>query len=388
MISLICRRGFQVSLIACLLLFSVLLGWGQAQTSAPKSTDKLAAAAPQKPSATQQPPAAGKQQAAPPQQPAANPQEPAVKIVVPVERVQVPFVVIDSKNRYVSDLTKEDFTVYENGKKVPIDYFSSVTTLPLRAGLLIDTSNSVRLQWGPMQEAAIDFASTLLPDRTRHKAFLMTFDTTRDIVKDFTSDPNDLAEAIRKLKPGGGTSLFDAIYQACQDKLMKENEPGGVRRVLLLITDGEDDASKHSIEQTIDIARRGEVSLYAISTVGYNQVSPGDRILERLTEETGGYTVYPWKRPPSADYGTGYRSQHQIGEQNSIYEVGTGQYAGEMAKNLAMSLAQIHKELTSQYVIGYAPPNPGKDGKFREVKVVPRDHDYQVRARKGYYPTR
>lgn len=361
-------RGTRIGLAVSLALFSALLTGGQAQSPASAK----------RPAAQQQPPAqAGSQQQA-------EPETPAIKITV--QRVNVSFVVVNSKNRYVTDLGKGDFTVFEDGKKVPIDFFVPMKTLPLRAGLLMDTSNSIRLQWGPMQEAAIDFVHTLLDEHTRHKAFLMTFDSTRELVKDFTSDPNDLADALRKLKPGGGTSLFDAIYHACADKLAHESQPSDVRRVLLVISDGEDDASKYSIQQTIDVARRAEVSIYAISTVSYNQASPGDSVLRRITEQTGGYVVYPWKKPPSAEYGTGYTSNKQIGNQNAIYEVGTGQYAGELARNLATSLAQIHKELTSQYVIGYRPPNPVSNGKFREVKVEPRNHDYHVRARKGYVP--
>jgi Ca-activated chloride channel family protein len=312
------------------------------------------------------------------------PSLPPSSIRVTVERVNVPFTVTDSKDRFVTDLARKDFTVYENGKKVPIDFFTSVTQVPLRAGLLMDTSNSVRLQFKAEQEAAIDFVHNLLEDRTKHKIFLMTFDSTKDIVKDFTSDPNDLTEAIRKMKVGGGTALFDAIYQACQDRLIKENQPGGVRRVLLLITDGEDDASKHSIEQVIDMARRAEVTMYAISTVGYGTTSPGDKVLERLTEETGGTIVFPWKKPPSAEYATGYLSRTQIGDQNAVYEVGLGKYAGEAATNLAMALAQINKELQMQYTIGYKPPGP-PDGRFHEIKVVSNQRGVRIRARKGYY---
>jgi Ca-activated chloride channel family protein len=319
-------------------------------------------------------------------QPPAQPQAPPSSIRISVDRVNVAVTVTDSKDRFVADLTKNDFTVYEDGKKVPIDFFTSVTQVPLRVGMLLDTSNSVRLQFKAEQEAAIDFIHTLLEDKTRHKAFLMTFDTTKDIVKDFTSDPNDLSEAVRKLKVGGGTALFDAIYQACQDKLAKEEQPGGVRRILLLITDGEDDASKHSIEQVIDMARRAEVTMYAISTVSYGSTSPGDKVLERLAEATGGIVVFPWKKPPSAEFATGYLSRTQIGDQNAVYEVGMGKYAGEMAANLALALAQINKELQMQYTIGYRPPNAANDGRFREIKVVARQKGVKIRARKGYYP--
>jgi len=318
----------------------------------------------------------------PPGQP---PSPPQATIRVPVVRVNVPFTVTDSKDRFVSDLEKKNFTVYEDGKKVQIDFFTPVTQLPLRVGLLLDTSNSVRLQFKGEQEAAIDFVHNLLESRTKHKIFLMTFDTTKDIVKDFTDDPNDLSEAVRKLKVGGGTTLFDAIHQACQEKLITQQEPGGVRRVLLLITDGEDDASKRSIEQVIDMVRRAEVTIYSISTVGYGATSPGDKILERLSEETGGAVVFPWKKPPSAEYATGYLSRTQIGDQNAVYEVGMGKYAGEAAANLALALAQINKELQMQYTIGYRPPNPSADGKFREIRVVVNQRGLKIRARKGYY---
>ncbi len=330
-----------------------------------------------------QAPPAGSQAAPSQQAPAAGQQPPDIR--VRVERVHVPFIVTDDKDRFVTNLVQSDFSVYENGKKVPIDFFTPVTQLPVRAGLLLDTSNSVRLMFKAEQEAAIDFVHALLGEKTKHKMFLMTFDTTKDLVRDFTSDPNDLADAVRKLKVGGGTALFDAIYQSCRDKLLREVEPDGVRRVLVLITDGEDDASRYSIEQVVDMARRAEVTIYAISTVSYGSTSPGDKVLEHLTEETGGAVVYPWKKPPSADYATGYLSRTQIGNQNAVYEAGTGKYAGEAAANLALALARINKELDLQYTIGYRPPNPAADGSFREIKVDSHLKDVKIRAKKGYF---
>lgn len=312
-----------------------------------------------------------------------GPSDPNIRVTV--ERVQVPFTVVDDKDRFVTDLTQKDFVVYEDGQRVPIDFFTSVTRLPLRVGLLLDTSNSVRLQFKGEQEAAIDFVHNLLGERTRHKLFLMTFDTGKDVLKEFTDDPNELSEAVRKLKVGGGTALYDAIHFACREKLMKQTHPGGLRRVLMLISDGEDSASRYTLEQVVDIARRGEVSIYSISTNVYGSSSPGDGILQKLAEETGGMVVYPWKKPPSAEFGTGYLSRTQIGDQNAVYEVGTGKYAGEAAANLALALLQIKKELESQYNIGYRPPNRIADGKFREIKVVVQEKGLKVRARKGYY---
>lgn len=320
---------------------------------------------------------------APAQQPPADPET----IKVRVERVHHSFVVTDDKERIVTDLKPTDFEVYEDGKKVNVDFFTGVTLPPLRVGLLLDTSNSVRLMFKGEQEASIDFVHNLLGERTRHAAFLMTFDSTKDIVKEFTSDPNELADAIRKLKVGGGTALFDAVHQACRDKLLPLHSPNGLRRVLVLVTDGEDDASRYSIEQVINMAQRAQVSIYAISMNSYGVSSPGDKILERLTQETGGTVVYPWRKPPSAEFATGYLSRTQIGDQNAVYEVGTGKYAGEAAANLALALLRIQKELELQYTVGYPPPNPSADGTFREVKVVARRNGVNVRARKGYFAT-
>ena len=345
------------------------VAWGQAAEPRP-TAEKAQAPAAQAPA----PPAPANQAA-----------EESPDFAARVERVHVPFTVTDGYDRYVTDLTRDHFTVYENGKQVEIDFFTPMSSLPLRVGLLLDTSNSIRLMFKAEQEAAIDFVHELLEYQTKHRAFLMTFDTGKDVIKDFTSDPNELADGVRKLRVGGGTALFDAIYEACEKKLMKVDQPDGVRRVLLLITDGEDVASRYSIEQTIDIAQRAQVSIYSISTISYGDTSPGDKVLQQLAEETGGRVVAPWKKPPSAEFGTGYLSRTQIGNQNAVYEAGTGKYAGEIAANLAMALKQIHVELNRQYTIGYKPPNPMADGRFREIRVEPRIGGLKVRARKGYY---
>ncbi len=328
--------------------------------------------------------ALGWAQQAPQPPPSQAPSEPDA-IRIRVERVHVPFVATDSKNRFITDLKPTDFEVYEDGKKVNADFFTGVAQPPLRVGLLMDTSNSVRLMFKGEQEAAIDFVHNLLGEQTKHAAFLMTFDSTKDVVKEFSSDPNDLADAIRKMKVGGGTALYDAIHHACRDKLLPIHAPDGLRRVLVLLTDGEDDASRYSIEQVINMAQRAQVSIYAISMNSYGASSPGDNILERLAEETGGAVVYPWKKPPSAEFATGYLSRTQIGDQNAVYEVGTGKYAGEAAANLALALLRIKRELELQYTIGYRPPNPVADGKFREIKVVARRDGVNVRARRGYF---
>lgn len=331
--------------------------------------------------------AAGPAQTPPPKpEPARTPEksdDTQFRITVPL--VNVPFTVLDQKDRLVVDLRREDFEVFEDGQKVPIRFFTSITKVPLRIGLLMDTSNSVRLHFKAQQTAAIDFIHSITESNPKNRLFLMTFDFTRDLLHDFTYDADALSTLVRKLKPGGGTALYDAIFYACQEKLRYESEEGGVRRVLLIITDGEDDASRHSLDQALDVARRANVSIYAVGTIAYGSTSPGEKVLERLVEETGGRVVYPWKKPPSAEFGTGYLSRTQIDGQNAVYQAGTGKYAGEQAAQLAESLGLVQRELESQYHLAYVPPNVVADGRFREIKVETVHKGLRIRARKGYF---
>ena len=309
--------------------------------------------------------------------PAQNPPQPPPKtepkaeqtIRVDVPLVNVPFSVLDQKDRLVTDLKQSDFKVYEDGKRVPIRFFSPITRVPLRIGLLLDTSNSVRLYFKAQQNAAIDFVHTILESNPKNRILLMTFDFTKDILSEFTNDADHLSTLIRKLKPGGGTSLYDAVYMASKDKLQYEAETGGLRRVLVIATDGEDDASKHSLPEAVAMARRAGVTIYAIATISWGYNSPGEKVLDRLAEETGGRVVYPWKKPPSAEYATGYISRTQIDGQNAVYEAGTGKYSSEQADQLADAIGLIQRELQTQYSLAYSPPNPVADGKYREIRV-------------------
>jgi hypothetical protein len=300
--------------------------------------------------------------------------------------VNVPFSVLDAKDKLVVDLKREDFRVFEDGKEMEIAFFSPITTIPLRIGMLMDTSNSVRLYFKAQQTAAIDFVHEILGPKRNNKIFLMTFDFTKDFLTDFTDDPDRIASLVRKLKPGGGTALFDAIYKACEEKLKHQAEVGGLRRVLVLLTDGEDDASKHSMEQTIQAAQRAGVSIYAIATISFGYNSPGEPILEELASKTGGRVVYPWKKPPSAEYATGYLSRTQIDGQNAVYQEGSGKYSSEQAETLAQALGLIQRELQQQYSLAYVAPNPAVDGKFRAIRVEIAHKGLRVRARPGYYP--
>lgn len=313
-----------------------------------------------------------------------QPDVPTIRVDVPL--VNVPFSVLDQKDRLVTDLKKEDFTVYEDGKKVDVRFFSPITRVPLRIGLLLDTSNSVRLYFKAQQNAAIDFVHSMLEANPKNRILLMTFDFTKDILSDFTNDGDKLASLIRKLKPGGGTALYDAVYIASKDKLQWEPETGGLRRVLVMATDGEDDASKHSQDEAIAMARKAGVTIYAIATISFGYNSPGEKILEKMAEETGGRVVYPWKKPPSAEYATGYISRTQIDGQNAVYEAGSGKYSSEEAQKLEDAIGLIQRELQTQYSLAYVPPNPVQDGKYRQIRVEVSYKGLKIRGRRGYYP--
>lgn len=300
--------------------------------------------------------------------------------------VNVPFSVLDAKDRTVTDLKQSDFKVFEDGKEVPIRFFTPLTKIPLRIGLLLDTSNSVRLYFKAEQTSAIDFIHTITESSPKNRIFLMSFDFKGDLLHDFTSDADALSSLVRKMKPGGGTALYDSIYFACEQKLRHESEVGGLRRVLVLVTDGEDDNSKHTMEQAIAVARRANVSIYSIAMISFGYNSPGEKILEKMAEDTGGRVVYPFKKPPSAEYATGYLSRTQIDGQNAVYEVGSGKYSSEQAENVADALGLIQRELQSQYSLAYVPPNPNIDGKFRSIRLEISAKGLHVRARKGYFP--
>lgn len=273
-------------------------------------------------------------------------------IRIRVDRVPVVFSALDRKERFVTDLTRDEIHVFDNKKKQEIIEFAKETDLPLRIGLLIDTSNSVRDRFKFEQEAAIEFLHAVLRHK-RDRAFLVGFDTNAEVVQDFTDDINKLSEGIHSLRPGGGTALYDAIYHAVRDRLMEEDDQeGSVRRTIVLISDGEDNQSRVSREDALAMAQRAEATIYAISTniAGIDQ--RGDKILRRLAEQTGGRVFFPFK-----------------------------------VADLNRSFEQISEELRSQYALLFRPSTP-RDGAFHTIEVVSLRKGVTVRARKGYFAVR
>jgi len=298
---------------------------------------------------------------------APQPKGEAPKIVSTTGLVRLVATVTDRRHNLITDLDKKDFAVVEDGTPQEIQRFFRETDLPLRIGLLLDTSNSIRQRLEFEQDAAIDFLSSVIR-RNKDMAFLMTFDNEPDVIQDYTSDMALLMSAIRKQRAGGGTALNDAIFMASQ-KLMsapvpKSGDPD-VRHVLVLISDGGDNLSDHALSEAIDAALRAEACIYAISTntdwiaLDTNDAQPqkyhlsdGDRILQRFSDETGGRVFYPYK-----------------------------------VEDLAQSFVDIGHELRSQYFMAYSPTNPlaNASGEFRKIEVTTDRKGLTVRTRKGYY---
>jgi VWFA-related protein len=286
-----------------------------------------------------------------PAEPQKTPDDPN-RIVLDVNRVNMLFTVSDKKGRFVTDLTKSDFDIVESKHPQSIIEFTAEADLPLRLAILIDTSNSIRDRFKFQQEAAIEFVNSVM--RSQDRAIVVSFDTGAELVADLTNDNNKLANAIRGLRPGGGTALFDAVFFACRDKLMQDQPQHKYRRAMVILSDGDDNQSKYSRDQALEMAHKADVAIYSISTNITRIQSDGDKILKYLSQETGGLTFFPFK-----------------------------------VQDLAQSFENIANELRHQYSVLYR-PNPAKtDGLYHSVDIKVRNRkDLVVRARKGYYAPR
>jgi Ca-activated chloride channel homolog len=286
--------------------------------------------------------------------PAATTPAPADNIKVRVDLVNVLMTVTNKKNRFEKGLGKEDFRVLEDNKPQTIRYFSRETDLPLRIGVLIDTSASIRDRLRFEQEAAIDFLNTTLRPG-KDLAFVEAFDVQPQMVQDYTDDLEKLSKAIRGLMAGGVTTLFDAIYVSCREKMLVFPPPEPyLRRVMIIISDGMDNQSEHTREEALAMAQHAEVTLYAISTNVTGMPEHGDKVLRRLAEQTGGRAFFPFK--PS-----------------------------ETANETAADFQQIARELRSQYSLAYVSTNRAHDGSFRSISIEPLQKSLLVRAKPGYF---
>jgi VWFA-related protein len=275
-----------------------------------------------------------------------NPDEFTVK--KKVEEVNVIFTVTDKHGRFIKDLKANEFSVMDDKRPAEaIRSFAAETNLPLRVGLLVDASSSIRDRFKFEQESAIEFLNQII--RPVDQAFVLGFDATAEVTQDFTSRADKLSAGVRMLRPGGGTALWDAVYYACRDKLMKHQDTTTVRRAIILLSDGDDNQSRSTREEAIEMAQRAEVVVYTIST-NLADKGKGDKELERIAQATGGRAFFPFK-----------------------------------IQDVSNAFSEIQEELRSQYALAYKPADFNADGRYRSIDISSRNNKLKVRSRKGYF---
>jgi VWFA-related protein len=321
----------------------------------------------------------------PAQPPASQPpkSDPQQTIRVQVNEVIVPVTVTDEKGRFVSDLEEKDFQIFDEGRQQKIRFFSRERSQPVVVGFLIDQSNAVKIHWKTYQEAATELVLTLMPNDKKFSGYMITYSNEAELTVNTTQDPDKLVTKLAKMRPGGGAALYDAIYMACTNRALVKGEPIEPRRVIVIVGDGHDNASKHTLEQVIELAQRNLVTVYAVSTVGFGFNAEGEKNLLRLAEETGGRVEYPLQGN-YADV-SGYLSTPSD-EGNYALKVGTGGYAAAIASGIFKAIANVTGEVTTQYIIRYIPEaDEVRPREFRKVEVKVGLANVKVRARKGYY---
>ncbi len=350
-----------------LIVLALLAASATAQSAAPATAAPASAAppstapasptvtAPQQAHAAATPPAGSDTPAGPKQKPA-DPNTPTGDDAVTTIRsttneVNVVFTVTDKHGRRVTDLKQSDFHVLDDNKPPQeIRSFHAETNLPLQVGLLIDASNSVRDRFKFEQQSAIEFLNQTIHPRY-DQAFVVGFDVTPEVTQDFTDNTELLAHGVHELRPGGGTALYDALYFACRDKLLKAQKGTPVRRAIILLSDGEDNQSHVTREEAIEMAQRAEAIVYTISTNVSGTKGAGDKVLERIADATGGRPFFPFQ-----------------------------------IRDVSNAFAEIQDELRSQYAISYKPADLKADGHYRTIEIVANDRkNFRVRARRGWY---
>lgn len=317
--------------------------------------------------------------------PAARAQAP---IRVSVNEVIVPVTVTDDKGRFVSNLTKSDFHIFDENKEQKIDFFSHEQSQPIVIGFLIDTSNGMMIHWDKYKEAATELMLNLLPGDKKYSGYLITYGNEPQLVADTSTDSEKMVEKMRKIRPGGGSALFDAIYMACTSRKTVNGEPYEPRRIVIVIGDGHDTASKKSLQEVTEIAQRNLVTVYAMSTVAFGFHTDGEDNLTQLTAQTGGKVETPLNNAYKDV--AGYLSTPSD-DGNYAIQVGTGGYTAEISSAIFRSVASLSGDITTQYILRYTPDvgsglDPKQEAKqFRKIRVAV-DLPAVVRYRNGYYP--
>ncbi len=298
-----------------------------------------------------------------------------------INEVIVPVTVTDEKGKFVVDLEKKDFQIFEENKPQQIQFFARERNQPVVIGFLLDMSTASRIHWKNFQNATEELIQNLLTGDPKYSGYLIDYAQDAEVAVDTSSDPEPMVEKVRKLKPGGGAALYDAIWLACTSRKLVKGEPIEPRRVLVIIGDGHDNASKHSLAEVLELAERNQFTIYCISTQAFGFTNEGDPNLVKLSTETGGRTVYPLDEIYRDT--DGYLS-HPSDDGNYALTVGMGSYMNVVDGKMYKAVADIAGEITTQYILRYVSDNP-KDKTFRNLRVVVQLGNVKVRARKGYY---
>jgi VWFA-related protein len=348
--SILMKPPIATLLVGFLLVAGPLIGpskWAvSAQTTPAQTTAQSPVAPPPGSTPPSTPPPAAPQTPAPP---ANSESDDSFRFKKTVNEVSVVFTVTDRHGRYIKDLKQTDFRVIDDQRPVDLRSFRSETDLPLQVGLLVDASNSVRDRFKFEQEAAIEFLNSIIRPGY-DKAFVVGFDATPEVTQDFTDSTEHLSAGVRMLRAGGGTAMYDALYFACRDKLLKQEQTGPVRRAIILLSDGDDNLSHVTREEAIEMATRADAIVYTISTNITGTLQKGDKVLERIAEATGGRAFFPFQMRDVAD-----------------------------------SFLSIQEELRSQYAVAYKPADFVTDGRYRSIEIQALEKNLKVRTRKGYY---
>jgi VWFA-related protein len=279
-----------------------------------------------------------------------EPQGPTFSIRKRVDEVNVLFIATNKRGKFVRDLNQSDFSILDDHKPPQtIVNFKRETDLPLHLALLIDVSGSVHSRFAFEQNAATDFLEKAIRVGF-DKALVVGFNQQSQITQDFTDNVQSLSGGIQRMRNGGGTALYDAIYKVCQEKFLKDRPDRPTRKAIVVVSDGEDNQSEVSRAQAIEMAQRAEVIIYAISTDDSGLILRGDKVLSQIAEATGGRAFFPFK-----------------------------------IKDMTHSFSAIEDELRSQYVVSYKPADFDADGRYRSIEISAFKKDLQVRARKGYF---
>jgi VWFA-related protein len=278
--------------------------------------------------------------------------EPVTTLQVQVNEVNLIFTVIDKHGKFITGLKRENFGLLDDGRPpLAVLRFTQQTNLPLRVGIMLDTSSSIRQRFQFEQDSAVEFLLQILHRDDR--AFVEGFDIETDVAQGFTNNVDLLNQGIRKLRPGGGTALFDALYKTCKDQMLPLQETGAVRRALILVSDGDDNYSRVQESDAIKMCQRADTIVYTISTNISPSKDKGDDVLKAISDATGGQAFYPVK-----------------------------------LEDVAVGFRNIEEELRSQYHLVYRPTDLKMDGSFRTIYLQANDPRYKVRAQKGYFSPR